>query len=377
MSFIVRNLSGGTLGIDDLGITLGIAEDYNLAQERPQDVAQSSDLPANITAGNVVVLDPLDGVTVLSVADAIELVSVTNDPHYRIRGGLLNQLDDVDTTGLVNGQGLQYNSTSGNFEVITPAGAQDIFATLTGDTGTITAASPTDTFKISGTTDQVTTTVAGNVLTAAIATNPIIPGTEGISIPSGTTAQRPISPTLGETRLNTTTGLLESWDGTSWLSFGAQPGNGVTELISGQLTHQLGVSTIPYDDTPPLITEGTQFFTQAVTTQTGTGRVVLWFSTIVSVTNANRIATISLFRDNGVDPPVLIGVTAIQMPSTSAPVTATFIVVDTPGVAGTYTYTGRIGTSAAATWRIGGYTSNANYGGAANTNNQYVLMRIE
>lgn len=372
MSFILRNISAGTLSIDDLGITLGIAEDYDLTLERPQDIAASIDLPAVITAGSATVLDPLDGVTVLSVSDSLAVVASTNDPHYRIRGGSLNQLDDVDTTGLVNGQALQYNSISGNFEVATPAGAQNIFETITGDAGSITAASPTDTITINGTTDQIDTTIVGSVLTAKIATNPIIPGTEGVSIPSGTTAQRPLTPTLGETRLNTTTGLMETWDGTAWLSFGAQPGNGVTELISGQLAHLSGTTTIPYDDTPPLITEGTQFFTQSVTTQTDSGRIVIWFSTITTVSNANRTITISLFRDN-----TLIGVTAVTAPSTNGPVTTTFIVVDTPGVAGTYTYTGRIGASAAATWYIGGFTSNANYGGAANTNNQFVLMRIE
>jgi hypothetical protein len=111
-------------------------------------------------------------------------------------------------------------------------------------------------------------------------------------------------------------------------------------------------------------------------TETAGARVILWFSTIVSVGNANRIVTISVFRDNGVDPAVLIGVTAVQMPSTNAPVTTTFIVVDAPG-AGTFTYSARIGTSAAATWRIGGFTANANYGGQTQTNNQYVLMRVE
>lgn len=372
MSFFISNIGVVPITINDMGITLAVGESYDLAQDRPNDVANSADLPALVTADSIIALDPLDGVTQLSKAQSIEAIAAVNDTHYRIRGGALGQLDDVDLTGLINAQALVYNSTSGNFEVITPAGAQNTFETITGDTGSITAASPTSSIQIAGTTDQITTAITGSIMTAAIAVNPIIPGTEGISIPSGTTAQRPGTPTLGETRLNTTTGLLETWDGTTWLSFGAQPGNGVTELISGQLAHLSGTTTIPYDDTPPLITEGTEFFTHDITMQTAAGRVVLWFSSIVSVTNANRIATISVWRDGN-----LIGVTAIQMPSTNAPVTTTFIVVDSPGVAGTYTYSGRIGVSAAATWRIGGFTSNANYGGAANTNNQFVLMRVE
>jgi hypothetical protein len=168
MSFFISNIDVVQITVNDLGITLDVGETYNLAQDRPNDVAASVDLPTLINADSII-----DGVTQLTKAQSIEAIEAVNDTHYRIRGASLNQLDDVDTAGLVNGQGLQYNSTSGNFEVITPAGSQNIFETVAGDTGSTTAASPTDTLTINGTTDQVTTAMAGNVLTAAIAANPI------------------------------------------------------------------------------------------------------------------------------------------------------------------------------------------------------------
>lgn len=229
---------------------------------------------------------------------------------------------------------------------------------------------------ITGTTDQITLTdgdgVAGNPI-IAIASNPIFPGTGSATIPIGTTGDRPGSPTTGMIRYNTTLGCYETWTGTQWLCIStAVPGNSVKQFVGGQLAHLSGTTQIPYDDTPPLVTEGTEFFTQDITTETAAGKIILWFSTIVTVSNASRIATIALFRDS-----VLIGVTAVGAPSSNAPVTATFIVADAPGAAGTYTYSGRIGNSAAATWYVGGFTSGANYGGAANTNNQYVIMRIE
>lgn len=40
--------------------------------------------------------------------------------------------------------------------------------------------------------------------------------TGGMFLPSGTTAQRPASPATGMMRFNTTTGLLEVYNGTSW-----------------------------------------------------------------------------------------------------------------------------------------------------------------
>lgn len=574
MSFILRNISGGPLAIDDLGITLATGEDYDLTQDRPQIIAQSVNLPAQITAGNVIVLDPLDGSTPLTVSESQAVIAATNDPHWRIRGGDLDQLDDVDltTTAPSTNDLLQFNGTdwvpiafagtqdlwetitsdagsvaansptdtltiaggtgvstavsgdtltitndspnvdqnifetvagdagsatantttdtitiaggtgvstavsgdtltitndspnvdqnifqnvsdgtntavadtttdtltvtagAGITAVITPASDtltitntspnvdQDIFETVAGDTGSATANTTTDTitfaggtgistavvgdtltitndspnvdqniwatitadsgsatantttdsFDIGGTANQITTTISGDALVAALADNTQIPGSEGINVPSGTTGERPVSPATGDMRFNTTTNTYEAWDGTQWVTFGAAAGSGVKEILFGQLSHLSGTTQTPYDNTPPLITEGSQFFSQSVTTTTSGGRIVIWFSSITSVSNANRTITIGLYRDG-----TLVGVTAIGSPSSNAPVTTTFIVVDEPGAAGTYTYSGRIGISAGGTWRIGGFTSNANYGGAANTNNQYVLMRIE
>lgn len=655
MSFIIKNIDAGNVSIDDLGITLVPAEEYNLAQDNANDVALSVDLPAAITAGTVAVLDPLDNLTQLSLSDAQAAVAAMNDSHYRIRGGTLNQLDDVgitspasgevlylngstwenaslatagiaaashthlkaDVTDFVegdyvhttgnetiagvktftssmkvggslssvytlsvqgntdqtwleilnngganqgvffgilnnnfelwnyqggnivfytspapssgakrftisnagafifhplagaagiatlnvngalgkgasinlltdvdlsgspapaNGDVLQFNGTSWvhtqlsgtqpTFETITtPAGgpvvadsAGDTLAlttstglNITGDAGTDTinfapandlaalealattgfaartgtetwalrsltqpaagltitnpagvAGNPTfalandlaaveglgttgiavrtaaDTWttrSVAGTANQITVTngsgVSGNPV-IALANNPIIPGTAGIDIPSGTTAERPGSPTTGVMRFNTTTGSYEAWDGTQWVTFGAGAGSSVKEILFGQLSHLQGTTQIPADNTPPLVTEGTQFFSQSVTTQTSGGRIVLWFSSVATVSDSSRIATISLFRDS-----TLIGVTAISAPGSNSPQPSTFIIVDAPGAAGTYTYSGRIGVSASATWYIGGFTTNFNYGGAANTNNQYVLMRVE
>lgn len=253
-------------------------------------------------------------------------------------------------------------------------------AALEGLTSTgIAVRSATDTWTartITGTANQISVTngdgIANNPLLSLVA-NTVIPGTGAIQIPSGTTAQRPISPIVGDIRFNTTANVYEAWNGTNWISFASSAiGSGVKEIIAGQLQQLSGTSLTPYDNTPPLITEGSEFFSQIITTQTDNGRVVIWFSSIVALSSSSRVATIALYRDS-----TLIGVTTVSSPSTNSPVTTTFIVADSPGVAGSYTYSGRIGMSAAATWYIGGWTSAANYGGAANTNNQYVLMRLE
>ena len=40
--------------------------------------------------------------------------------------------------------------------------------------------------------------------------------TGGLYLPVGTTAQRPASPATGQIRFNTTTGSVETYNGTSW-----------------------------------------------------------------------------------------------------------------------------------------------------------------
>lgn len=40
--------------------------------------------------------------------------------------------------------------------------------------------------------------------------------TGGLFLPIGTTAQRPASPSTGQMRFNTTTGLVETYNGSSW-----------------------------------------------------------------------------------------------------------------------------------------------------------------
>jgi hypothetical protein len=58
---------------------------------------------------------------------------------------------------------------------------------------------------------------AQNPFTVSIVTNPTIPGTAGMAIPSGTTAQRNTTPAA--IRFNSQTVAFEGFDGTNWVSF--------------------------------------------------------------------------------------------------------------------------------------------------------------
>lgn len=56
---------------------------------------------------------------------------------------------------------------------------------------------------VQGSVDQIVVTVDNNIATISIAPNPIIPGNAGVTIPGGTTAQRPTTLVAGTLRFNT------------------------------------------------------------------------------------------------------------------------------------------------------------------------------
>ena len=56
---------------------------------------------------------------------------------------------------------------------------------------------------VQGSVDQIVVTIDNNIATISIAPNPIIPGNAGVTIPGGTTAQRPATLVAGTIRFNT------------------------------------------------------------------------------------------------------------------------------------------------------------------------------
>ena len=88
--------------------------------------------------------------------------------------------------------------------------------------------------QLAGTTNQIdvanTTGVTGNP-TVSIANNPIVPGLEGIVLPSGTTGNRPGLPTNGTLRYNTQTGTFEGYANNAWGAI--TTGTGVTSIVAG------------------------------------------------------------------------------------------------------------------------------------------------
>jgi len=91
---------------------------------------------------------------------------------------------------------------------------------------------------IDGTTIGTTTRASGKFTTLAANGNVDFTSTGYILIPSGTTAQRPVSPVVGEMRYNTTTNQFEGYANGTW----GQLGGGATGGGGDQVFVEIGVT---------------------------------------------------------------------------------------------------------------------------------------
>lgn len=85
---------------------------------------------------------------------------------------------------------------------------------------------------IAATADETSVAEVGGVTTIGIADNPVIPGTEGMQVPAGTTAQRPGSPVNGDFRYNSSTGEFEGYQNSAWGSIGGGGGGSGINYVS-------------------------------------------------------------------------------------------------------------------------------------------------
>ena len=132
------------------------------------------------------------------------------------------------TSGLsiANGDGVSGNptiSTTGLLTLLAGTVGTGLLATANG-----TSLTPVT---ITGDANEISVTNGNTSPVIGLADNPIVPGTEGMVIPSGTTAQRPSTPVNGEIRYNTSTNQYEGYQNGAWAAIGT--GSGTVTLVSG------------------------------------------------------------------------------------------------------------------------------------------------
>ena len=143
---------------------------------------------------------------------------------------LANRTITAGTVGLAVADG---NGISGN-PTVSLTGLPLSLAQLTGSGILTYSGSVLNPRTITGTANQTTVTdgtgVSGDPI-IAIATDPILPGTGAVTIPSGTIPQRPVGAN-GQIRYNSQTSLYEGYSSSGWNSF-TYAGLGVDSFSAG------------------------------------------------------------------------------------------------------------------------------------------------
>lgn len=122
-------------------------------------------------------------------------------------------------------------------------------------------------------------------------------------------------------------------------------------------------AAIPFDDSPPLVSEGTQIISLgSVVTTSSTEVVRLDFSGIAAYSGVPIVAIFRASTLVGVSQPV--NVSGLSFATESS---VEFSVLDSPSASGTYTYTVRVGAGTSGTIRFNGTLGGRLYGGFATT----------
>lgn len=140
---------------------------------------------------------------------------------------------------VTNGDGI-----AGNPQISAAGVLQDIVG-LTG-TGILALNNATSVtmLQIQGTANQINVASGAGPSdpTISIAANPVIPGSEGITVPSGDTAARPSLPNAGELRYNSQLGVFEGYISSGWAQFATGTGSGTVTSV-GVSTNGTGLTT--------------------------------------------------------------------------------------------------------------------------------------
>ena len=478
MAFNIENGSGSTLDINDFGITLATSEITDLAlRSDPQLIALSAqvgnELETLITSGDVIIKDPLDGTTDLSVANGLAVARSQNDPHWRVGGGArIGDISDVTFTTPVLDDVLQFNGTdwiniapsaigagasfslewrfstsivasdpgSGRFRYddITLASVTNIyfddFADSGFDVGTVfsllAAGSKIYIQENDSSTSAVLFTVTGSPVdnigwwtipvsvddsgilhtnnrkcsaiffTASSGSAPVIQeDTVALANPPHSTINyglgllatdagsnvADIDLDAGVDDLNdaTITGITDNdtlkYDsGTGqWINVQGVPsppsgGEIVISLVWAPIGGISSTAAITITEFDPLVSEGAQVWTNAIDIQNAASTIRLESSFEFTASTASMELVFAIFRGS-----VCVGTTIASNPNKDTGASATMIIYDTPGAAGSTTYELRVGKNGGpGTWYVNSLPGFTTPLGGTLEQNAYTISEI-
>ncbi len=214
--------------------------------------------------------------------------------------------------------------------------------------------------------------------------SPSSTGPQGINTVFSDTA--PTSPTAGMRWVNTTIMVEFEYYGSAWVEVAGSSQNNMADGVRGDLTLSGGGATwsitkpgtvlqtvyaeysanvdvagaIPWDDTIPQITEGTQIFSQSITPSSTANKILISVNGFVS--GGNNQTLLSIFAGVSAD---AIYATANLWANVIQGFSAQYI--HSPATILPVTYSVRIGPDGAATIRLNGTTIGRKFGGVSKT----------
>lgn len=300
------------------------------------------------------------------VDDVLEYSDLASFPGTGETGKIYVALDTNKTYRWSGSAYIEISASPGSTDAVpegatnlyfTPARAQAAVTTITGNAGTATALQTPRSISMTGHGSwTVNFDGSANVTASMTLANDLsFPGTGGVTVPSGTTAQRPASPINGQFRYNTTLSRVEYYEAGSWkVGADGSAGSGtILQTITGAISPVSGTTLITLGNTAPTITQGTQIWSGSITPKQVSSKVGISFTITADASANNRTLVISLFRGN-----TCIATTVNEIDTSSHPKNMTLVFVDNSPAAGANTYSARMGVDSAATW----YCNSTNVG---------------
>jgi hypothetical protein len=219
------------------------------------------------------------------------------------------------------------------------------------------------TFTVSGTTNQIVSTPFAGGTTLSLSSDPVLPGSQGVTLPTGVTGARG-SNVAGKLRLNSTLAYPEIGTGTEWLPLGR-----VLQVVSGNIAAQTATnSQTPLDATTPLSTEGTQIWTQSFTPISASSKIIITFSLTHVHGTATRTQICAVFAGT-----TNIGSQAVTCAVAASQYPGSMQVVYTPGSTAAITFSCRVGSSGTGTWYVNSGATNTLGGSMVS---QYTIKEV-